>query len=116
MVTNNISIGHPELPSTLREKELDFAAMVYILKSIIRRTSPVTEMVSHDIAIQFLSCGQSPDPEYPQIVTYKILDEPPGYNDYMINDLLARAERIIRLLTNDMWKDLAALEEQTQTK
>jgi hypothetical protein len=99
-----------EYPPDLLEKERDFAAVVYLLMSIRKRTSPITEMVSHDIAIEFLSHGEK-DPEYPEIITYKILDEPPGYNDIMINDLLARAARIIRSLQNDMWIELAGLLE-----
>ena len=99
-----------EYPPDLLEKERDFAAVEYLLMSIRKRTSPITEMVSHDIAIEFLSMG-SEDPESPGVINYKILDEPPGYNDTMINDLLARAERIIRGLRDDMWSELAGILE-----
>lgn len=107
MGTLNIPI--PEIPDR-KEKEWDFAAIFYVLKSVARRTSPITEMVSHDIQFEYLSMGDE-DAEHPKM-KYSYLAIPSGLDDAGINELLRRAQRILTDLTNKIWSELIQYEEK----
>lgn len=109
-----VSTDLPTIPQLRLEKERDFAAILYVLQSVIKRTSPITEMVSHDILFEYLSVGE-PDPECPKM-KYSYLATPSGYDDAGINDLLGRAQRIISETMERIWGELVQYEEQSRNK
>ena len=104
----------PSIPPDLRDKEKDFAAALYLLQSVVRRTSPITEMVSHAIQLEYLSIGE-PDPECPRM-KYSYLPTPSGFDDIGINEMLRRAERILSGVTEKLWGELVKIEYQFRNK
>lgn len=107
-----ISTDLPTIPQELLEKERDFAAAFYVLQSVVRRTSPITEMVSHAIQLEYLSIGD-PDPERPRM-KYSYLPIPSGLDDIGINEMLRRAQRILSDVTEKLWSELVQIEDQSR--